>query len=109
MVVSHLDRTGGSAPTDSHLPVGGLSIELEILERAALNVCQGKMPWDLFNTFGQLCGNADNFTAPIRGLDIARQATDPRDKDLCAHGVVPYDALSQCPVVQLPVVSCYFV
>ena len=83
---------------------GPLSIPLEALERAAHNMCYNKIPVDLQPTLYQLYGNPDNFTAPVRGLDIARQgelpldllqrwryreATDPRDKIYALMGLFP--------------------
>jgi hypothetical protein len=105
-----------SLPLTATLHWGPLTLPLETIELAALNLCQG---WycKIFSNevraeYGQLMSK---FLYPVRGLSIARagetplnslirwryrKATDPRDKVYGFIGLLPSDSLSSIPALR---------
>ena len=68
-------------PPRSTVMWGPLSVPFEVLELAALNVCNGRFPSELRSSphFEQFCDILECFTDLVRGLDIAKLGESPLD------------------------------
>jgi hypothetical protein len=103
---------------------GTLSIDWEILAVAALNLCTGQYPLGFEGVRDVFVGILDDFTGPIRGLEIAkagenvldmlqrwryRGATDDRDKVYALMGLfpsMPFPNVQSCDY-NLPTATLY--